>query len=68
MEESSPARAGVAILRVWVEDGSRQVRARLTTVDDLAEGRSTVRWTGAGADAIVANVRAWLDEWQSATS
>ena len=68
MEEASPARAGLAIVRVWVEVGSRQVRARLTTIDDVAEGPGTVRWTGVGTDAVVANVRVWLDEWRSAGS
>jgi hypothetical protein len=65
MEEVRPRGAGLAILRVWVEDGSPEVRARLTTVDDVSNrGRRAVRWTGAGSEEIVAEVRSWLGEWE----
>ena len=68
MAEPTTARAGVAVLRVWREDGSPQVRARLTTVDDVREpGPGTVRWAGAGTDAVVEQVRSWLDEWARAS-
>jgi hypothetical protein len=63
MEEPSPG-AGLAILRVWVEDGTRELRARLTTVDDVgAAAPSRVRWTGAGTETIVQEVRRWFEEW-----
>jgi hypothetical protein len=68
MEEVRPRGAGLALLRVWVEDGSPEVRARLTTLND-ASNRRTVRWTGAGTEQIVAAVRSWLEEWErSATN
>lgn len=68
MEELSPGRAGLAILRIWVEDESRQVRARLTTVDDVAAAApSRTRWTGAGTDAVVQEVRSWLEDWRRST-
>jgi hypothetical protein len=70
MEEVKPRSAGLAILRVWVEDGSRDVRARLTTVDDVSNrGRRAVRWTGTGTEHIVEELRSWLGEWeQTATN
>jgi hypothetical protein len=65
MQEVSPRHAGLAVLRVWVEDGSPEVRARLTTVDDVSIGaRKTVRWTGAGSQQILLEVRSWLEEWE----
>jgi hypothetical protein len=65
MEEVTPRSAGLAILRVWVEDGSPDVRARLTTVDDVSNRRRrTIRWTGSGTEHIVEEVRSWLGEWE----
>jgi hypothetical protein len=65
MEEVTPRGAGLALLRVWVEDESPEVRARLTTLDDVSnKRRRTVRWTGAGTAQIVAEVQSWLEEWE----
>jgi hypothetical protein len=65
MDEVRPRGAGLALLRVWVEEGSPEPRARLTTVDDVGtSSRRTVRWTGAGTEQIVAAVRSWLEEWE----
>jgi hypothetical protein len=65
MAEVNPRAAGLALLRVWVEQDSPEVRARLTTVDDVSHTRrKTVRWTGAGTEQIVAALRSWLEEWE----
>jgi hypothetical protein len=67
--EERPRGAGLALLRVWVEDGSPEVRARLTTLDDVSNRRRrTVRWTGAGTAQIVAEVQSWLEEWEQSAS
>ena len=69
MEEVRSRGAGLALLRVWVEDGSSEVRARLTTLDDVTNRRRrTVHWTGAGTEQIVAAVRSWLEEWERSAS
>jgi hypothetical protein len=70
MEEVRPPGAGLALLRIWVEHGSPEVRARLTTLDDVGNRRRrTVRWTGAGTEQVVGAVRSWLEEWErSATN
>lgn len=65
MQEVSSRHAGLAVLRVWVEEGSPEVRARLTTVNDVfSGGRKTVRWTGAGTKQILLEVGSWLEEWE----
>lgn len=62
--EPTTAREGLAILRVWREDETTEVRARLTTLDDVALGQATaLEWTGAGILAVTGEVRAWLVRW-----
>ena len=54
-----PERAGVIVIRVWVEDAS-EVRARITASTDLFSGEQTVA-VAQGAEDILAVVRSWLD-------
>ena len=62
--EPTTAREGLAILRVWREDETTEVRARLTTVDDVAPGQApALEWTGAGILAVTGELRAWLARW-----
>ena len=59
---SEPGRAGVLILRVWVEDsdGARQLRIRMVGRPDL--GRDTQDTASASTiEATVAYVRDWLE-------
>lgn len=51
-------RAGVLIVRVWLDDGS-SFRARVTCVDDLVEGREQVSMH-AHPDEVRAALNAWL--------
>jgi hypothetical protein len=63
-DEPTTACEGLAILRVWREDETTDVRARLTTVDDVVPGEATAReWTGVGILAVTGEIRAWLERW-----
>jgi len=54
-------RAGVIVIRVWVEDASEAgPRARITASNDLSSGEQTVA-VAQGAEDILAVVRSWLD-------
>ena len=61
----SHQRVGVLVLRVWVEpDPSPAVRARLTTVEDIAAGGDrVVELTAAEPRAIAAEIERWLERW-----
>jgi hypothetical protein len=64
MDEPAPL-VGVIVVRVWLEQrATPALRARLTRTTDLAAGVQTVS-AAAGADDICAQVRAWLDDFQS---
>jgi hypothetical protein len=65
MSEADPAdsepereRAGVLIVRAWLDHGS-SFRARVTRVDDLVEGQERVT-THADPDEVRAVLNAWL--------
>lgn len=63
-EQQVASREGVAILRVWCEEGSTEVRARLTVVDDVTAGTGVARQcTGVGIVSVVSELRAWLERW-----
>jgi hypothetical protein len=63
-EQQGASLEGVAILRVWREEGTREVRARLTAVDDVTAGAPTAReWTGTGIVSAMTELRAWLERW-----
>jgi hypothetical protein len=54
-------RAGVIVIRVWIEDASSaQLRARITASEDLSSVEQTVG-AAEGVDGILAAVSDWLD-------
>jgi hypothetical protein len=56
-------RAGVMIVRIWVEQGHEQsLRARLTESSDLASSEQTTR-AAASVDEIVEIVRRWAEQF-----
>jgi hypothetical protein len=61
----STERVGLAIVRVWLEDDPTcSMRARVTTIDDIAEpAAGVVEWTGSDGDAMLAQLRAWFEQW-----
>jgi hypothetical protein len=65
MRTTSGERVGLAIVRVWLEDDPTcALRARVTTIDDVAKpAGGVVEWAGSDADAMLAQLRAWLDAW-----
>lgn len=63
-EQQAASREGVAIVRIWREDGTTEVRARLTVVDDVAAGAASAReWTGVGIASVASELRTWLERW-----
>jgi len=65
MPTTSGPRVGLAIVRVWLEDGHPSpLRARVTTIDDITgpPSESTV-WSGGEREAVLAHVDAWLASW-----
>ena len=60
-------RAGVLVLRVWVEDSGAGLRARITEISDLESGEETSR-VAASLDEIVAIVREWVEQFASAAN
>jgi len=66
MDSTQPVapREGLAILRVWREEATAELRARVTTVDDVVAGSAGAReWTGLGTEAALGELRAWLERW-----
>jgi hypothetical protein len=60
---ATTGRSGVLVMRVWQESpDAAGLRARITMLDD-PESEEPTALTAAGRDAIVANVRTWLDEF-----
>ncbi len=58
-------RAGVIVVRVWVERGAPMpLRARITASSDLSTDKQTISFA-AGAEEIMAAVRAWLDTFRT---
>lgn len=63
MHSTSGQRVGLAIVRVWLEDDPEcSLRARVTTLDDVA-GPAGVDWASCDRDAVLDQLRTWLDEW-----
>jgi hypothetical protein len=57
-------RAGVMIVRIWVEQGNEgRLRARLTESSDLASRQQTTH-SAATVDEIVALVRGWAETFE----
>ena len=65
MRTTSGERVGLAIVRIWLEeDPTCSLRARVTTVDDVTgPAGGAVEWAGSDGDAVLAQLRAWLDQW-----
>ncbi len=53
-------RVGVIVVRVWSEESTGPVRARITHAQDTHSGEQTSE-LAAGTDEIVARVRAWIE-------
>jgi hypothetical protein len=67
MRTTSSRRVGLAIVRVWLEeDPACSLRARVTTIDDVAgPAAGGVDWAGCDGDAVLAQLRAWLEDWRA---
>jgi len=55
-------RTGVLLLRVWVDDADRRVRARITHVLDISSAEEHVVTAGS-VEEIEQAVRAWLKDF-----
>lgn len=53
-------RAGVMVIRVWIEQSDRSLRARLTHTLNLANPHQTSQAV-AGREDIIASVQAWIE-------
>ncbi|XUL93961.1 hypothetical protein ACQ86D_51240 [Streptomyces galilaeus] len=63
MSDVAENHAAVLMITVWFEPGCTDLRARITrTTDVRVPGRSVVV---SDRDAILANVREWLDTWDA---
>jgi 5-carboxymethyl-2-hydroxymuconate isomerase len=62
MSPARPERAGVLVVRVWLEADSGQPRARIIARIDIADGRETIR-TASSVDEVCALVREWMTEF-----
>ena len=58
-------RTGLFMVRVWTEDPASGLRARVTSVLDVAAPEQVVN-TSASVDDICDRLRAWLDAFTSA--
>ena len=70
-ENEETARSAALVLRVWLEGGPENFRARLTTGDTSAgpEAADVVTIAVAGSrEAVVDAVRAWLDDFVAAAA
>lgn len=55
------ARTGVLVIRIWIEpDPGGEIRARITEAQGMTDGDWTSA-SAAGADAVVARVREWVE-------
>jgi hypothetical protein len=59
VRSGSADRAGVVVVRAWIERGVSEPRARIVEVDEIGSGREVVR-TVAGIDEICVVVREFL--------
>ena len=55
-------RSAALLLRVWIEEGSDQFRARVMAVGSGEEGDRTVA-VASSPDEVLEAVRQWLDEY-----
>jgi hypothetical protein len=62
MDTARPHRAGVLVVRVWLEAGSRQPRARVVAKLDVDDGRE-MTYAASSVDEICAVIRAWMAEF-----
>lgn len=57
---SGNERAGVLIVRAWIEDSS--LRARITAITDVTKTSSESSRAAASVDQVCDMVRSWLEE------
>jgi hypothetical protein len=62
MSSASPERAGWLVVRVWLEAGSQQPRARIIAGMDIADGQEFTR-AASSVDEVCEVVRAWMTEF-----
>ena len=55
-------RTGVLVLRVWIEAGTDEFRARLTAESELGTGERVTAVAGS-LEEIVEFIRRWVDEF-----
>ena len=55
-------RTGVLVLRVWIEAGSGEFRARITAEDELGSGERVTAVAGSLAE-ILEFIRTWVAEF-----
>ena len=55
-------RTGVLVLRVWIEAGSGEFRARITAEDELGS-RDRVTAVAGGVEEILELIRAWVADF-----
>jgi hypothetical protein len=55
-------RTGVLVLRVWIEAGSGEVRARITAEDELGSGERVTAVAGS-LEEILEFIRTWVAEF-----
>jgi hypothetical protein len=58
--DAEPERAGILIVRAWVEEGEHDVRARIIYSLDASSDEQVTR-SAAGIGSIEAIVREWLN-------
>jgi transposase-like protein len=58
-------RTGVLVLRVWIEAGSEEFRARITAESELGAGERVTAVAGS-LDEILEFIRRWVDDFISA--
>jgi hypothetical protein len=57
-----PHRTGVAVIRIWLDDDSGQLRARVTETLDIADRVERMR-AAASTDDVLRIVRDWIEEF-----
>jgi hypothetical protein len=62
METARPQRAGVLVVRVWMEAGSQQPRVRVVAKVDVDGGRE-LTYAASSVDEICARIRDWMAEF-----
>ena len=57
-------RSGVLVLRVWIEAGSDEFRARITAENELGSGQRVTAVAGS-LEAILEFIRRWVVEFRA---